>query len=226
MLNQHIHFLSEVKGRTLDKYLAAGWYRIYDLMFTTDSITLEDRNIPVKWLRYNLDNTELSHSSARLLRRNRKFFNCRLQPAVINAEMEELYREYREFVGMDMSETVRQSLYSSDPSSIFDTIQIELRREDRLVAAGFFDNGRDSVAGILNFYDPEFRRFSLGKYLMLEVVDHCLQKGKKFFYPGYVAEGYAKFDYKLSIGSGAEIRTESGDWVAADENDPADFIKN
>ncbi|MEJ7659632.1 MAG: hypothetical protein WKG07_08390 [Hymenobacter sp.] len=44
---------------------------------------------------------------------------------------------------------------------------MEVRAEGHLIAAGIFDQGTRSLAGIVNFYDPDYRKYSLGKYLML-----------------------------------------------------------
>jgi arginyl-tRNA--protein-N-Asp/Glu arginylyltransferase len=212
MLNPNIHFLTEARGTTLDKYLAAGWYRIYDLMFTTDSITVDTQAIPVKWIRYGLQQLEFRRSARKLLARNRKKFKLAIIPYEISLELEELYLKYWFDNQMEMSPSIGQSMFVNDPSEVFDTKLMELRLEGRLVAAGYFDLGRDSAAGIINFFDPDHKRDSLGKYLMLEAVDHCRQAGMRYFYPGYIAEGWDKFDYKLSVGTGVEIFS-SGKWA-------------
>ena len=117
MISQNIHFLTEVKGSVLDKYLAAGWYRIYDLMFTTDSITVEEQQIPVHWLRYDLDRLEYSGSSRKLLARNRRLFDLSVSDAKVDAEKEELYTRYWISNDMDMSPSITQSLFSNESNA-------------------------------------------------------------------------------------------------------------
>jgi arginine-tRNA-protein transferase len=65
---------------------------------------------------------------------------------------------------------------------------------------GFFDIGQTSAAGIASFYDPAYKKFSLGKYLIYLKIEYCKKIGLQFFYPGYFVPGYSLFDYKLSIG--------------------------
>lgn len=213
MISQNIHFLTEVRGSTLDKYLAAGWYRIYDLMFTTDSITVEEEQIPVLWLRYDLQQLVYSRSSRKLLARNRKYFHLSISDAKIDAEKEDLYIRYWLANDMDMSSSISHSLFSNEPNHIFETKQLELRCEGRLIGAGYFDLGQKSAAGILNFYDPKWKKFSLGKYLMLEAIEYCLQTGRRYFYPGYIAQGWNKFDYKLTVDEQAAEVFKEQQWV-------------
>jgi arginine-tRNA-protein transferase len=49
----------------------------------------------------------------------------------------------------------------------------------------------------MNFYHPEYRKFSLGKVLMLLKVEHARALGYQYYYPGYLVHNYPKFDYKL-----------------------------
>ena len=213
MISQNIHFLTEVRGSTLDKYLAAGWYRIFDLMFTTDSITVEEQHIPVQWLRYDLDKLVYSASARKLLARNRRHFQLSINDAGIDAEKEELYIRYWLANDMDMSSSISHSLFSNEPNHIFETKQLELRCEGRLIAAGYFDLGNKSAAGILNFFDPKWKKFSLGKYLMLEAIEYCRQTRRRFFYPGYIAESWDKFDYKLTVDKGSAEILKDQEWV-------------
>ena len=69
-----------------------------------------------------------------------------------------------------------------------------------MIATGFFDLGKKSAAGISSFYDPAYKKYTLGKYLIYLKVAHCKKLGLQFFYPGYFVPGYSLFDYKLEIG--------------------------
>jgi len=204
MVNDKIHFRLNVTGKVLDEYLAGGWYRIRDLMFTTDHIVLEKRVIPVQWLRYDLSRLVYSRSARKLLNRNSKLFERKFKPAEITVEHEAVFSKYRRYVDLEISESVKETLFTQEPFPIFDTQLIEIRKDSRLIAVGYFDlggpsPGSGSAAGILNFYDPEFRKFSLGKWLMLLAIEYVKKTGRRYFYPGYVALGYGKFDYKLQV---------------------------
>lgn len=81
--------------------------------------------------------------------------------------------------------------------NVFTTEVLEVRDGNQLIAAGIFDSGARSLAGIMNFYHPAYRKYSLGKYLMLLKINHARQQCKAYYYPGYLVQGYPKFDYKL-----------------------------
>jgi arginine-tRNA-protein transferase len=80
---------------------------------------------------------------------------------------------------------------------------IEVRDTGRLVALGVYDMGEDSMAGILNFYHPDYASVSPGKMLMLEKIRSAREAGLAYFYPGYVAVHNPRFDYKIFPGEGA-----------------------
>jgi arginine-tRNA-protein transferase len=76
-------------------------------------------------------------------------------------------------------------------------MMVEIRDCTRLIAVGYFDKGSNSIAGILNFYHPDYKKYSLGKYLILKKIDYALGHGIEFYYTGYMSTIYTKFDYKL-----------------------------
>ena len=67
----------------------------------------------------------------------------------------------------------------------------------------------------MNFYHPDYKKYSLGKYLMLLKINHAKAMGKEWYYPGYIVPGNRRFDYKLFIGIEiAEIWVpESNNWL-------------
>ena len=99
--------------------------------------------------------------------------------------------------------------------NVFNTYVIELRDGDRLIAAGIFDHGERTLAGILNFYDPAYRQHSLGKYLLLLKTDYARRLALDYYYPGYLVHGYPKFDYKLfACAAATEVFDSiSGQWL-------------
>ena len=84
-----------------------------------------------------------------------------------------------------------------------------------MIAAGFFDLGKMSAAGITCIYHPAYKKYSLGKYLMYLKMAFCKEQQLQYFYPGYVVPGYNSFDYKLEIGKSAieYFDTYTGKWL-------------
>jgi leucyl-tRNA---protein transferase len=200
MIND-IHLLSEISGAQLDSYLARGWYRLGQVVFTTDHVPDGSTMKPAFWLRYDLSRLEYGRKQRELLRRNARF-TVTMRPLELTAELEELYQRYRVCMAFDASPTAYSYLIEAGTPFppqriIFDSTMIEIRDGSKLIALGVFDLGESTLAGILNFYDPEYKKYSLGKFLMLLKINHARTLGKAWYYPGYIAYGYTKFDYKL-----------------------------
>lgn len=183
-------------GELLDRFLAAGWYRIGQSVITTDLITHDATLIPVFWLRIRLS-TYRPSSSARRIRRRCAHLQVRISPFTITPEIEALYARYRESVSHTVPPSAHEYLLDAQCNNAFDSRLIEVRDAGRLVAAGFFDVGAGCSAGILHIYEPGRARFSPGKHLYLEAIEYSLQQGHQYYYPGYLSPETEKFDYKL-----------------------------
>ena len=185
-----------IRGDALDFYLAKGYYRMQQDLFTCQFVPFHGRLYTAHWLRLNLPRVEWGPEQRRLLRRNARFTTS-IRPFRLTPEYEELYARYRASITFDAAPTVDDVLLGGAAHNVFNTHVIELRDGDQLIAAGIFDRGDRSLAGILNFYDPTYHKLSLGKYLLLLKTDYARRLRLDFYYPGYVVADYPKFDYKL-----------------------------
>lgn len=188
--------LPTIRGDALDFYLAQGYYRMQQELFTCHFVPFDGRLYTTHWLRLVLARVEWGPEQRRLLRRNAHLVST-IQPFCLSPEHEELYARYRQSITFDTAPTVEEVLLGGEAHNVFNTHVIELRDGNQLVAAGIFDRGERSLAGILNFYDPTYRQHSLGKYLLLLKTDHARRLQLDYYYPGYLVHGYPKFDYKL-----------------------------
>ncbi|WP_241502318.1 GNAT family N-acetyltransferase [Hymenobacter glacialis] len=185
-----------IRGDALDFYLAQGYYRMQQELFTCHFVPFDGRLFSAHWLRLAMPRIVWGPEQRRLLRRNARF-GAAVRPFRLTEEYEELYARYRAAITFDAAPTIEAVLLGGEAHNVFNTYTIELRDGDRLIAAGIFDHGERTLAGILNFYDPACRQFSLGKYLLLLKTDHARRLGLDYYYPGYVVHNYPKFDYKL-----------------------------
>ncbi|SFE92774.1 arginine-tRNA-protein transferase [Spirosoma endophyticum] len=185
-----------MKGSKLDLCLSRGYFRMHQEIFTCNAVLFDYRVCSVHWLRLVLANVRYGAKQLRLLRSNEKF-SVAIKPLALSEELETLYAIYKEAINFDAPNSVEACLFDGATYNMFDTYVIEVRDENRLIAAGIFDNGAQSIAGIMNFYHPDYRKYSLGKYLMLLKINHARLQQKAYYYPGYMANDFPKFDYKL-----------------------------
>lgn len=227
----HVQCPESLSPHELDGYLARGWFRMGQTIFTTNFLNFNNELYSAVWLRVRLKDFTSDRVFDQLGRMNARF-TVSFQRANINREKEELYARYRSSVGFHASASVQALMYGSSSSDIYQTQEVTVRDGKRLIATGFFDVGRSSVAGITCFYDPLYKRNSLGKYLMFLKLIFCRDLGYQYFYPGYFVPGYRPFDYKLKIGRPAIefLNVAANTWdsmsVFSPENIPIESMKS
>ncbi|RYZ55589.1 MAG: hypothetical protein EOP49_02535 [Sphingobacteriales bacterium] len=184
----------------MDTMLGLGFYRMRQSMFTTQFTYTDDNNlIEVLWTRIRLSDYRPGRRYKALAKRCSRF-EITLHKAAITDEIEALYGRYAASMDFDTPKTVKEFLIGEGEADFFPGRMWLVRDKVNLIAVGYFDEGLSSAAGILNFYDPGYHKFSLSKWLYFESVRYAAETGKRYFYPGYIAIGFTKFDYKLEAG--------------------------
>ena len=103
-----------LRPEELDRYLAMGWFRMRQSVFTCDILLKEYSVHNTVWIRTPLQGYNFSKSLRKLMRRNNRRFSSTLMPFFISYEMEELYQRYRAGFKGDLSETLHLSFYGED----------------------------------------------------------------------------------------------------------------
>ncbi|HEX8331853.1 MAG TPA: hypothetical protein VF622_04480 [Segetibacter sp.] len=185
------------KSGALDQMLSAGYYRMQHFMFTTNDTCLgtEETLIPVFWLRTKVNQCCLINSAKTILRRCSRF-SVSVQSAHVDDEIESLYDLYKEHVPFSVSSSCKDYLHMDVLPNPFESMMIQVRDKDRLIATGYFDKGQQSMAGIMNIYHPHYKSFSLGKFLILQKLQYALLHKISFYYTGYISPDSTRFDYK------------------------------
>lgn len=212
---EHPQVLSAVD---MDQYLAKGWFRLGQTIFTTNFLQFNRKFYSAIWLRVALHDFSQDRVSQKLFKRN-SIFDINIQPATLTREKEKLFALYRENVSFEASTSLRHLLFGKVDYNVFHTYEVTIHDKDKLVGVGYFDLGKASAAGITSFYDPDYKKFSLGKFLIYCKILYCKEIGMEYFYPGYFVPGYAPFDYKLGIAKSAlyYLDVSNEQWRRIDE---------
>ena len=207
-----VNYPAHLSPHTLDKYLEKGWFRMGQSMFTTSFLYFNDVSYNAIWLRYDLSNYELRKSSKLILKTNAKF-KVQINPFTYSPSKERLFSKYRANLPFGIAPTLGALLLEEGQFNIFNSYEVCIYDDKKLVAMGIFDLGDTSAQGIVNFYDPDYRKYSLGKFVILQKVLYLKSQGFTYFYPGYFVPGYALFDYKIELLSSGmsfyEVASES-----------------
>ncbi|MEO8821428.1 MAG: hypothetical protein ABI374_11335 [Ginsengibacter sp.] len=196
---QDFRFPLQIKPEELDSFLSRGWYRMGQCIFTTDFVEREGEYLKTIWLRSRLKNYKSSTTFHKLENRN-KNFHVEIVPFNYSEKYEMLFQNYRLSLPEGRATSLYGFLFGDSPFIIFNSLVINLFERNQLIGAGIFDVGKKSAAGISSFYDPEYKKYSIGRYLIYKKMEYCQKKGYDYFYPGYIVPGLKAFDYKLEIG--------------------------
>ncbi|HEY0741786.1 MAG TPA: arginyl-tRNA--protein arginylyltransferase [Chryseosolibacter sp.] len=193
-----VHFPQSLSGEELDRYLSEGWFRMGQTIFTTNFLNFKQQFYSAIWLRIRLKECAPTRLEEKLIRLN-SGFSVELTKAKIDQEKENLFARYRAQVSFEPSSSLQALLFGRATENVFDTLEVTVRDNGKLIGCGFFDLGKKSTAGISSFYDPDYKKHSLGKFLIHQKILFSRDRGYEFFYPGYFVPGYSPFDYKLKI---------------------------
>lgn len=193
-----LYYPSSFEPKDLDAHLEDGWFRMGQAIFTTNFLKFKEILYSAIWLRVDLNTFESSKTQQKLQKINSKFI-VKIREAYVDDTKERLFEKYQDYVSFDTAPNLQQLLFGHGANDIYETLEICIYDEDKLIACGFFDLGENTSAGISCFYDPDYKKHSLGKYLMYLKMDFSKERGLDFFYLGYFAPGYPLFDYKLDL---------------------------
>jgi len=188
-----------LSGQELDTYLERGWFRMGQAIFTTNFLKFNGLLFSAIWLRIDLSKFQPSKTQHKLKKLNARF-GIEIKPTtILTPEHLILFEKYRNHVPFEAAPSLTHLLYDDKSSNIFASYEVNIYDDKKLIACGIFDLGKDASTGITCFYDPDYQKFSLGKYLMFFKMKFSKKQVKRFFYTGYFAPNYSMFDYKLDL---------------------------
>ena len=199
-MDDSTYFAADEKGfknQTLDRLLAAGYYRMQHLMFTRNDTALDENGelVPVFWLRTLVNQCRLLKTANSILKKCASF-SVTVKDAYVDDEIECMYALYKKWVPFSVSSNCREYLHQEFLPLPFDSKMVQVHDGGTLIATGYFDCGSETIAGIMNIYHPEYNKYSLGKMLMLQKLQYAVTKKKLYYYTGYISTGSTRFDYK------------------------------
>jgi arginine-tRNA-protein transferase len=147
-----------------------------------------------------------SRSHKRIRKRCEGLFDVRVGRPRLDEERLELYARYQEDQHGEHAQSADATSYRRFlVDTVTDTIELTWRDETgALVGVGVLDVTPDALSSVYFYWDPSFRRLSLGTYSALVEVDLCKRWNKRWYYLGYLVAGSRTMTYKASF-PGAEV---------------------
>ncbi|MBV9216459.1 MAG: arginine-tRNA-protein transferase [Acidobacteria bacterium] len=204
-------YATHVPVPDLDLLLAAGWRHFGERFYRYTPGFYNSEVRVVMPLRVCLDRFRFSKSQRRCLRRNADL-ECRIIPAEVTPEVEELFHAHRQRFHRDAPYSLYDFL-SDEPEHIpAPGLLLEVREGDTLVAASYFERGEATISSLYGMFIPGHEKRGLGIFTLLKEIEYGLDRGMRFFYPGYAYEGESFYDYKKRLGS-LEYFDWQGNWM-------------
>jgi arginyl-tRNA--protein-N-Asp/Glu arginylyltransferase len=116
-----------------------------------------------------------------------------------------LYKEHRKRFKGNASNSLSGFMYDNYNKNIFNTLEINIYDDGKLIGYSFFDVGITSMASIIGIFDQQYAAYSLGIYTMLLEMEYAKSMQFKYYYPGYVAYEPSQFNYKLRLADSFEF---------------------
>jgi leucyl-tRNA---protein transferase len=206
-------YLDQLPPTLLDHYLAKGWYRMGQSMFTCRFLMFQGQLFPAVWVRLPLVQYTFNKRLRKIYTRNAGRFKVVTQPGKINMEKERLYQRYRNDFQGRLAPSLKVSLLDDGHANLFNTYETCIYDGNVLVGFSFFDLGKESLASIMGVYHPDYKKYSLGFFTMLLEISFAIENGFTHYYPGYIVPGYPKFDYKTRIGPVECFSEKTQQWI-------------
>jgi arginine-tRNA-protein transferase len=188
-----------VSARQLDKLLATGYFRTGNYLMRTRVLYFNDEILNTLHIRVLLNEHVYPNSLKKILNKNNKRFTYNIQPFNITIEKENLYREHRKRFKGNAAINLSGYMYDNYNRNIFNTYEINVFEDGKLVGFSFFDVGITSMASIIGIFDQSYSKYSIGIYTMLLEIEYAKSMQLKYYYPGYVAYEPSQFNYKLRL---------------------------
>ena len=194
-----------IPAKRLDKLLASGYFRTGNYLMRTRVLYFNDEILNTLHIRILLQEHHFSKSLQKILKKNKEKFTYSIQPFNITIEKELLYKQHKKRFKGNASNSLSGFMYDNYNKNIFNTFEINIYDEGKLIAFSFFDVGITSMASIIGIFDQQYSSCSLGIYTMLLEMEYAKSMQFKYYYPGYVAYEPSQFNYKLRLADSFEF---------------------
>lgn len=182
--------------RKWQQLLGKGWRHNGQLVYRTshDVDDATGKLLHVLPLRYRLKNFDMSKSQRKIWRQNQDL-TFKIVPLALTPEIHDLVDKHT----ARFKHRVPTSIYdfvSHVPKSPFQSYQLEVRKDEKLIAITFLDLTRHTLSSTYAAFDLNESKRSLGNFTMLLEIELAKQMKKTFHYPGYAYQEASSMDYK------------------------------
>jgi arginyl-tRNA--protein-N-Asp/Glu arginylyltransferase len=140
------------KGEILDELLAKGYFRLFNKMFTSNTVDVEQVGDsmyiePIFWLRTVIDKIKTDKKQQHIFKKCASFTTT-IKTLKITPAIEKLFLKYRNHVSFDAGDIIDDYKILIKQKRPFESKMILVKEKDKLIALGIFDCGKELNHGI------------------------------------------------------------------------------
>lgn len=199
-LKQSTHYLI-IDGCSLshnEALIERGWRRFGAMFFRpvcTDCHACET-------LKIDAQNYTFSKSERRIMKKA-AHFTTKLQRPTVTQEHLQLFDAYHRHMqkkrDWEYQSVTLNNYYMSFVNGFNDFgYEVLYYDDDRLIAVDLIDIVNDGISAVYCYYDPNYERYSLGKYSLLRQIKFAQNNHKQWIHLGYFVDGCQSLQYKRS----------------------------
>ena len=187
-----------VRPAEMDHLWAEGWRHFGIYFFRYRTAIHGHKRLHVLPLRVDLQRFILSRSQKRVIKNNR---DCRIliRPAKIDAAKNALFAKHRLRFTENIPGSLQDFLSPAPAYLPCPSLEICVYLGAALAGATFLDVGESATSGVYAIFDPAYPKRSLGILMMLQSIQFSVERGCRYYYPGYAYREPFAYDYKKRL---------------------------
>jgi arginine-tRNA-protein transferase len=213
---QQFFFADNVSPEELDSLLSVGW-RKFGLFYFRPNCPNCNECIS---LRVNINDFKLSKSQKRTLNKN-KDIRVVYGPLIYEEGHYELFVKHSKIrfsqkdEEIESKELFMETHYTESTESLLAQYFID----DRLIAVGYLDKGKECLSSVYFIYDPDQSKRSLGIFGALKEIEYAKEEKLKYYHLGYYIKENNFMNYKANFKPYEILDYKTGLWIKVLSNE-------
>jgi len=197
---QHTHYriIQDCTKEYCEHLIERGWRRFGAMFFRpvcSDCYACES-------LKIDVNNYTFSKSARRIIKKC-KDFNIIIQRPSMSQEHIDLFNRFHFHMhnkrGWDLQQVNANNYYSSFVNAHHDFgYEVLYFDAKKLIGVDLIDILPNSISSIYFYYDPDYEKYSLGRYSMYQQILYAQANSIRWVNMGYYVEGCQSLEYKAS----------------------------
>ena len=192
----HYKIIDKCDAETCQEYIERGYRRFGKMYFRP---ICEGCN-ECQSIKIDVDNFVFSKSARRVMRKA-TFIDLVIQKPNMSQEHLALFETYhlhmKDKKGWSHTPTTPETYYSSFVNGHNEFgYEVLYFDGDKLIGVDLVDILEDGISSIYFYYDPDYRKYALGKLSLYNQIKFAQERAKKWIYLGYYVEECPSLSYK------------------------------